>query len=102
MDNRELEEWRADMERKRDYAYRQAAGLFDCVKPRGAFYLFPDIRQHLKDGMSSVEFAGRLLENCGVAVVPGEVFGMGGHIRISYAVSEDRLVSGFEKIAEAL
>jgi aspartate aminotransferase len=102
MDDGELEEWRADMEAKRDYAYQRAAELFDCVKPRGAFYLFPDIRQHLKDGMSSVEFAGRLLENYGVAVVPGEVFGMGGHIRISYAVSEDRLVSGFEKIAEAL
>ena len=52
--------------------------------------------------MTSAEFAGRLLENSGVAVVPGEVFGMGGHIRISYAVSEDRLVSGFDKIAEAL
>ena len=102
MDERELEEWRADMEAKRDYAYQQAAELFDCVKPRGAFYLFPDLRQHLKNDLTSVEFAGRLLENYGVAVVPGEVFGMGGHIRVSYAVSEDRLVSGFDKIAEAL
>jgi aspartate aminotransferase len=102
MDDRELEEWRTDMERKRNYAYRRAAELFDCVKPRGAFYLFPDITQHLKHGMTSVEFAGRLLENSGVAVVPGEVFGMAGHIRISYAVSEDRLASGFDKIAEAL
>ncbi len=102
MDDRVLEEWRADMERKRDYAYRRAAELFDCVKPQGAFYLFPDVRRHLKDGMTSVEFAGRLLENSGVAVVPGEVFGMAGHIRISYAVSEDRLASGFDKIAEAL
>jgi aspartate/methionine/tyrosine aminotransferase len=76
--------------------------LFDCVKPRGAFYLFPDITPHLKNGMTSAEFAGRLLENYGVAVVPGEVFGMGGHIRISYAVAEDRLVSGIDKIAEAL
>ena len=102
MDDKELEEWRADMERKRDYAYQRVSELFDCVKPRGAFYLFPDITQHLKNGMTSAEFGGHLLENYGVAVVPGEVFGMGGHIRISYAVAEDRLVSGIDKIAEAL
>ena len=66
------------MERKRDYAYQRAAELFDCLKPRGAFYLFPDVRRHLKNGMTSVEFAGQLLENSGVAVVPGEVFGMAG------------------------
>jgi aspartate aminotransferase len=102
MDDHELEEWHADMARKRDYAYQRAAELFDCVKPRGAFYIFPDVTRHLKNGMTSAEFAERLLENFGVAVVPGEVFGMGGHIRISYAVSENRLVSGFEKIAEAL
>jgi aspartate/methionine/tyrosine aminotransferase len=102
MDDHELEEWRAAMERKRDYAYQRVAELFDCLKPRGAFYLFPDVTRHLKDGMTSVEFAGRLLENYGVVVVPGEVFGMAGHIRISYAASEDRLVSGFDKIAEAL
>ena len=102
MDDHELEEWHADMALKRDYAYQRAAELFDCVKPRGAFYIFPDVTRHLKNGMTSAEFAERLLENFGVAVVPGEVFGMGGHIRISYAVSENRLVSGFEKIAEAL
>jgi aspartate aminotransferase len=43
-----------------------------------------------------------LLEETGVAVVPGEEFGMPGHLRISYAVSEDKLVSGLEKIAGAL
>jgi len=102
MDARDLEGWRADMEHKRDYAYRRALELFDCVKPRGAFYLFPNVRHHLKGGLTSAAFAGRLLENSGVAVVPGEVFGMGGHIRISYAASQERLESGFKKIAEAL
>ncbi len=102
MDDIDLEGWRADMEHKRDYACRRAAELFDCIKPRGAFYLFPDISRHLKNGMTSVEFCGQLLETCGVAVVPGEVFGMAGHIRISYAVSQDKLESGFDKIAEVL
>ncbi len=102
MDDRDPEGWRADMQQKRDYAWQRATEFFDCVKPRGAFYLFPDISRHLKNGMTSVEFSERLLENCGVAVVPGEVFGMAGHIRISYAVSEDRLASAFDKIAGAL
>jgi len=94
--------WRNELEKKRDYAYHRANKLFDCIKPRGAFYLFPDVRQHLKNGMTAVDLAAHLLENYGVAVVPGEAFGVPGHIRISYAVSEDNLVSGFEKIAEAL
>ncbi len=94
--------WRHALEKKRDYAYSRASKLFDCIKPRGAFYLFPDIRQHLKNGMTAVDLAANILENYGVAVVPGEAFGMPGHIRISYVVSEENLVSGFDKIAEAL
>jgi len=94
--------WRNALEKKRDYAYGHANKLFDCIKPRGAFYLFPDVSQHLKDGMTAVDLAAQLLENYGVAVAPGEVFGIPGHIRISYAVSEENLVSGFDKIAEAL
>ena len=96
------ERWRLDLERKRDYAYSKISGLFDCIKPQGAFYLFPDVSCHLDTRTTSADFARRLLEDFGVAVVPGEEFGMPGHIRISYAVSEDNLVSGLEKIAEAL
>ncbi|MGB5750325.1 MAG: pyridoxal phosphate-dependent aminotransferase [Desulfobacterales bacterium] len=102
MDEGIFAEWRDELEKKRDYAYDQANRLFDCIKPRGAFYLFPDVRQHLKNGMTAMDLAAHILENYGVAVVPGEVFGMSGHIRISYAVSEENLVSGFDKIAEAL
>lgn len=102
MDNNDFAEWRFDLEKKRDYAYSKISGLFDCVKPQGAFYLFPDVTRHLADGMTSADLAGRLLTEKGVAVVPGEEFGMPGHIRISYAVSEDKLVSGLEKIVEAL
>jgi len=102
MDGKFLAEWRNDLERKRDYAYSQVARMFNCIQPQGAFYLFPDVSQHLKDGMTAVDLAAHLLENYGVAVVPGEAFGMPGHIRISYAVSEDNLVNGFEKITEAI
>jgi len=102
MRKNDVDPWRLDLERKRDYAFSKIIGLFNCVKPQGAFYLFPDVTRHLQNGMTAADLAGRLLEDTGVAVVPGEEFGMPGHIRISYAVSEDKLVSGLEKIAEAL
>lgn len=93
---------RLELQRKRDIAYGYAAKFFDCVKPRGAFYLFPSIRRHLAPGEDSEGFASRLLERSGVAVVPGEAFGSGDHIRISYAVSESTLEEGFKRMAEAL
>jgi aspartate aminotransferase len=98
----DLDEYRQDLESKRDYAYRAISAVFGCIKPRGAFYLFPDVSDHLKGAMTSADLARRILKEKGVAVVPGEEFGMAGHVRISYAVSEDQLVSGIERIIEAL
>ena len=102
MDDSILAGWRDELEEKRDYALGRTRQLFDCLKPGGAFYLFPDVSRYLKDGVTAVDLAARLLEDCGVAVVPGEAFGMPGQIRISYAVSEENLERGFNKIAEAL
>ena len=98
----DLNPYRQDLESKRDYAYRAISTDFDCIKPQGAFYLFPDVSDHLKGGMSSADFARRILNEKGVAVVPGEEFGMAGHIRISYAVPENQLAGGIEGIIEAL
>jgi aspartate aminotransferase len=98
----DLAGYRLDLEKKRNIAFRKISGLFDCVKPRGAFYLFPDVSRRLNKGMTSADFAGRLLEQHGVAVVPGEEFGMPGHIRISYAVSGENLESGLARIEEAV
>jgi aspartate aminotransferase len=94
--------WRDNLAGKRDFAFDKISRLFDCVRPQGAFYLFPDVSAHLGKGITSADLARRLLEETGVAVVPGEEFGMPGHIRISYAVSQDDLASGLEKITEAL
>ena len=102
MQDEDLVGWRLDLERKRDLAYSRISGWFDCVKPRGAFYLFPDVSRRLDKDMTSGDFARRLLERHGVAVVPGEEFGTPGHIRISYAVSEENLVNGLARIEEAL
>lgn len=68
-----------------------------CHEPQGAFYAFPDIR---RTGLSSEEFAQRLLLEAKVAVVPGHVFGIGGEgfIRCSYATSVPHLQEAIERI----
>jgi len=62
----------------------------DCHMPEGAFYAFPSIR---RTGLTSEEFAERLLHEEHVAVVPGNAFGSGGegHIRCSYANSLEKI-----------
>ena len=70
---------------------------FDCYEPQGAFYVFPSIK---KFGMTSEEFALRLLEEEKVAVVPGDAFGAcgEGYLRISYAYSLEDLKHALERI----
>ena len=62
----------------------------DCFEPFGAFYVFPNIQEF---GMSSEEFATKLLQEEKVAVVPGSAFGESGEgfIRVSYAYSLEDL-----------
>ena len=70
---------------------------FEVFEPFGAFYVFPSIQ---KFGMTSDEFATRLLEEEKVAVVPGTAFGACGEgfLRISYAYSIDNLKVALERI----
>ena len=93
---------RAELQQKRDMAYQTVSSLFDCIKPQGAFYLFPDVSAVLKNNETSQALAERILKQAGVAVVAGEAFGMAKHLRISFAVSEENLKKGLEQIAEVL
>ena len=70
----------------------------DCFEPFGAFYVFPCIR---KFGMTSDEFATRLLNEEKVAVVPGTAFGDcgEGYLRISYAYSIDNLKEALGRLS---
>ncbi len=69
----------------------------ECFEPFGAFYIFPSIK---KFGMSSEQFASKLLEEEKVAVVPGTAFGACGEgfLRISYAYSLEDLKKALERI----
>jgi aminotransferase len=69
----------------------------DCFEPKGAFYAFPSIQRW---GLSSEEFAERLLHEQKVAVVPGNVFGPSGEgfLRCSYATSREELIEALDRM----
>ncbi|GIN38154.1 MULTISPECIES: pyridoxal phosphate-dependent aminotransferase [Heyndrickxia] len=73
-----------------------------CLKPQGAFYLFPNVIEAAKlTGFDSVDqFAEALLEEANVAVIPGSGFGAPDYIRLSYATSLELLEKAIERIQQ--
>lgn len=71
-----------------------------CIKPQGAFYLFPNVKKAVElTGYSNVdEFSTALLEEALVAVIPGSGFGANENIRLSYATSLELLEAAVERI----
>ena len=70
----------------------------DCFEPKGAFYVFPSIQN---TGLTSLEFAEKLLQAEKVALVPGNAFGAcgEGYVRCSYAASSKNLSEALDRIA---
>jgi aspartate aminotransferase len=93
-----LDEYR----KRRDsvHAWLTADPRIVCVKPGGAFYLFPYIAELLSPhGLrSSAEFAEALLKEQAVAITPGEGFDAPGFFRLSYATSIERLQEGGNRL----
>lgn len=76
----------------------EASGV-GCAEPDGAFYVFPDVSEILGDRYpTSAALAEGLIEESGIAVVPGESFGSPGHIRLSYALSDHELERGVARM----
>lgn len=75
-----------------------------CPEPEGAFYVFPDLSGAIAAGgfASDADLCGRLLEEAGVAIVPGRAFGLPGHARISFAYAEADIADGIARIHTAL
>ncbi len=77
----------------------------ECLPAQGAFYLFPSMKEALAN-MPGVEddvaMAERLLQDAGVALVPGSAFGAPGHMRLSFATSMENLKAAMERLWKAL
>jgi len=85
---------------KRDYIYDELIQIgYECVKPDGAFYLFP--KSPIEDDAKFV----RILQNSKVLTVPGRGFGLAGYFRISYSVDDwvlEGSIEGFKKAFESI
>ncbi len=89
---------RAEYNRRRRYIVGGLRGIgIDCFDPEGAFYVYPNISGF---GMTSEQFCERLLNETGVAIVPGSAFGDCGEgfARISYAYSVEHIAKAIDRI----
>lgn len=94
----DIEAMRESYNQRRKFLYHELQRLgLPCFEPQGAFYMFPNIREF---GLSSGEFALKLLKEEKVAVVPGDSFGECGEgfVRISYAASLQNLKEAVNRI----
>lgn len=98
----DIEAMRESYDQRRKFLYHELQRLgLPCFEPQGAFYMFPNIREF---GLSSGEFALKLLKEEKVAVVPGDSFGEYGEgfVRISYAASLQNLKEAVNRISRFL
>jgi len=92
-----------EFDRRRRLVYKRLneIGGFNCILPKGAFYVFPNIKDF---DMSSEEFAEFLVREARVTTVPGSAFGSygEGYIRISYAAAFEQLEEALNRIEKAV
>src|SRR4051794_35362909 len=103
-------EMRAAFERRATTAYKLLNGIegVTCLEPEGAFYAYPNLTGLLGRSIggtsvqTTLELADVLLDVAKVAIVPGEAFGTPGYARISFALGDDDLGEGLQRIADAV
>ena len=97
-------EMKAEYIRLRDQTLQGLAGIpgLSCVKPEGAFYVYPNISSYFGKGgvNSAADVAKRLLHEAHVVTVPGEAFGTSEHIRLSYATTPAEIDRGIARMRE--
>ena len=103
-------EMRAAFDRRRQTMVRMLNEIpgVTCPEPHGAFYAYPSVKALIgktlrgQEITSSAQLAELVLDEAGVAVVPGEAFGTPGYFRLSYALGDDDLVKGVSRLAALL
>ncbi|MEY2501756.1 MAG: aspartate aminotransferase [Verrucomicrobiota bacterium] len=98
-DQQALADMRDEFAMRRDYMFDRITKIpnITAVKPQGAFYILVNISQL---GLSSQNFADRLLSKANVAVVPGAAFGDDRTVRLSYATSIDIIKKGLDRFQD--
>ncbi len=98
-DQQPLADMREEFDMRRNYMFDRITKIpnITAVRPRGAFYVLVNISQL---GLSSQNFADRLLSKANVAVIPGAAFGDDRTVRISYATSIDVIKKGLDRFQD--
>ncbi len=95
-----------EFKKRHDYVVAELNKIdgIECLPTNGTFYVFPSIKKLLvRLGMENdLAFSEFLIENAGVALVPGSAFGCEGHIRLSIATSMENLQNAIERIKNAI
>jgi aspartate aminotransferase len=102
----EVERMRKAFENRRNLIVAELSKIdgLVCPTPEGAFYVYPDVRGLLGrtwagvTPTTSLELADLILDKAEVAVVPGEAFGPSGYLRLSYALGEEPLLEGIQRL----
>jgi aspartate aminotransferase len=109
-DQQAVADMRGAFDRRRRLAVDRLTAIegVEVVEPEGAFYVFPSFEGVLGRELggrkvdTTLELADVLLDEAKVAVVPGEAFGLPGYARLSYALGDDDLAEGIDRIARFL
>jgi len=103
-----VEEMRAAFDRRRRLMYEMLNVIpgVTCLEPEGAFYAFPEMAGLLNRNLggrtaaTTMELAALLLDEIRIAIVPGEAFGAPGYARFSFALGDDDLREGLERLQQ--
>ena len=92
-----VKKFREEFKKRRDYFVQRINTIkeINCQKPKGAFFVFPDFSCKEKN---SIKLSTDLLEKAEIATVPGTAFGQEGHIRFSYATSQENIKEGLDRL----
>lgn len=105
-----LEEWKRQFVDRREYmvnTLNEMPGI-SCLKPEGAFYVFPKISGLFGKSYgdftieNDMDLTKYLIDEAHITVVPGSAFGAGEHVRLSYATSMDAIKEGLDRLAKAV
>jgi aspartate aminotransferase len=101
-----VEQMRKQFEKRAHHIHQRITALpkITCVKPQGAFYVFPNVSAYFgKSGITdAISFSSALLEQSHVAVVPGNDSGFETHVRLSFAASMEQIDKGLDRIGDFL
>jgi aspartate/methionine/tyrosine aminotransferase len=95
-----------DRRRRTMYQMLGSVNGIDCAEPEGAFYAFPSVAGLLGRDLggataeTSMELSALLLDEIQIAVVPGEAFGAPGYLRLSFAMSDDEMEEGLQRLID--